>query len=325
MAENLNFIGGGMIDSDTIALDEALAASTGCAAVVVGYLPEFKVLLNLLHSLSSQVDHLFLVDNGGAAEVAARAKADGVRVELIELGANLGLGRALNEGFVRARDAGMAYVATFDQDSDPPKDLIAGLKETHRRLRGQGIDCAAVGPVFFDRREVEKRYFPFYREVDGKITSQHVDASSDLIETDALITSGTLVCIEAWAKSRYDERFFVDYTDTDWSFRVRAQGGRLFGCAKVEMGHALSDARPIRFMGLSFFRYSPIRRYFFYRNSVYFCRMKYVSTAWRRRILGSLSIRLVANVFVDEKKFRSLQMMLRGIRHGFSRRMGGLQ
>lgn len=301
-------------------------AATGCAAVVVGYFPEFEVLLRLLRSLAPQVDHLFLVDNGGARDVAMQAAAEGLQAEWVDLHGNLGLGYALNEGFKRAREAGAAYVATFDQDSDPPEGLIAGLKGVHERLKNDGIDCAAVGPVFFDRRAVDKRYFPFYKEEGGRIVSSNVEDSADeLIETDALITSGMLVRMDAWESTRYDAGFFVDYTDTDWSFRIRARGHRLFGCAKIEMGHALSEGLPIRFLGLSFFRYSPLRRYFFYRNSVYFCTRGYVSAAWRRRISVALAIRLVANIFVDEKKLKSLQMMLRGVRHGLTRRMGGFQ
>ena len=68
----------------------------------------------------------------------------------------------------------------------------------------------------------------------------------------------------------YDERLMVDYTDTDWCFRARAAGWRLFVLPSVRMPHAISDAAPIRVMGLRLLRYSPLRRYYYFRNTVYF-------------------------------------------------------
>ncbi|AIY40054.1 dTDP-rhamnosyl transferase RfbF [Collimonas arenae] len=297
---------------------------TGVAAIVVGYFPEYKIVVNLLKSLSSQVDYLILVDNGGTKEAYDFAQKEGLDIEYIQFEKNKGLGHALNMGFERAISLGVKYVATFDQDSAPTADLIGNLKKTHEKFALEGVNCAAVGPVFFDRRESNKTYFPFYLEEKGKIISRLPNnCSESYVETDALITSGMLVRADVWENGvHYDAGLFVDYTDTEWSFRARAKGYKLFGCLRIEMGHAPSDAPPARIFGLSFFRYSPLRRFYYFRNTVSFCRASYVSWTWKRRLTYGLTLRFFINILIDEKKLRSLKMMLVGICDGIRRKSG---
>jgi rhamnosyltransferase len=294
------------------------------AAIVVSYKPEKNILNDLLELLRPQVDFLILVDNGGAKEYAEQWLENGLKNYYICLEKNLGLGYALNAGFEKAWQLGAEYVGTFDQDSAPPSDMIKKLKEAHEKLTAQNIICAAVGPVFFDRRAEEKIYFPFYADRNGSITTiTPGPTSEEIVETDALITSGMLVRTEVWSDgNRYDDGLFVDYTDTEWCYRVRSKGFKLFGCTQVEMGHAPSDAPPARILGFSFFRYSPLRRYYYFRNTIQFCMTSYVSWAWKRRLLTALALRFAVNLLIDVQKISSLKMMARGIYDGFKRKTG---
>lgn len=294
------------------------------AAIVVGYFPDETILLNLIRALSAQVTELILVDNGGSEKTHEIAAQEGIKLKYINVAPNKGLGYALNAGFIYAESVGATYVATFDQDSAPSSDLITKLELSHQKLEAQGINCAAVGPVFYDRREGEKIYFPFYREENGRIVSKLPGSSpEELVETDALITSGMLVKIKVWAEgTRYDDGLFVDYTETDWCYRVRSKGYKLYGNLRTDMGHAPSDAPPLRILGLSFFRYSPLRRYYYFRNTVSFCRQPYVSWAWRRRILTGLTVRLFVNALIDTNRIKSVKMMVTGIRDSLRNKTG---
>ena len=296
------------------------------AAVVVSFFPDNEILIRLLAALSGQIDYLILVDNGGGQDAANTIKAQGMSIEYIDLGKNLGLGHALNVGFEHATRFGVKYVATFDQDSAPASDLVSNLKSVHLGLEERGVDCAAVGPVFFDRREDAGRttYFPFYFERSGRICAAlREEWADEIVETDALITSGVLVRADVWSKGvRYDEGLFVDYTDTEWCFRARENGHKLFGCLGVEMGHAPSDAPPARIFGLSFFRYSPLRRFYYFRNTVRFCLARYVSRAWKLRLASALALRFFVNLVIDKKKLSSLKMMVRGVWDGLRGKTG---
>lgn len=294
------------------------------AAVVVLYFPDHDVLYKLLISISDQVDQLILIDNGGSEDVLKCGKISGINFRYIKLGKNLGLGYALNTGFSAAQEYGVEYVVTFDQDSAPPPSLLADLLKSHLMLSESGVNCAAVSPVFFDRREGVKSYFPFYREYASRIEALRADICSDhLVETDVLITSGMMVRMAAWADGlEYDAGLFVDYTDTEWCFRARRHGYHLFGNLSVEMGHAPSDAPPARIWGLSFFRYSPLRRYYYYRNTILFCKKDYVSFAWKKRLFTGLLIRFVVNLLIDKNKLKSFRMMSKGVLAGLYGRSG---
>ena len=237
---------------------------------------------------------------------------------------NKGLGYALNTGFTEAIKNKCEYVATFDQDSAVDDGLISKLLNQFLEIEATSVKCAAVAPVFFDRREGTKTYFPFYQEIDGKIISKTpLNTSEQYVEASSLITSGMLVKASAWESGlKYDESLFVDYTDPEWCFRARNLGYKLFGCLNIEMGHAPSDSPPARFFGFSFFRYSPLRRYYYFRNTVRFCLLPYVSNTWKKRLSLGLALRFFVNVAIDEKKLSSLKMMSLGLIHGILGRSG---
>src|SRR5690606_14592471 len=120
-------------------------------------------------------------------------------IHYINLVTNRGLGFALNKGFEAASALGVEYVATFDQDSAVLEGLIGGLHRTFLKLQSTVPHCAAVAPVFFDRRAGSKIRFPFYREVNGRIQAvSAVNKTETVVEVDVLITSGMLVKVSVW-------------------------------------------------------------------------------------------------------------------------------
>lgn len=293
------------------------------AALVVGYMPDRPVLDRLLLSLLAEAEAVFLLDNGGSQAYLSDLPVERARVRYIDMGGNAGLGAALNRGMQEARAAGLRYVITFDQDSAPPDGMPQALLGAMQTQLQAGISCAAVAPLFYDRREKQIRCFPLYRERHGQIHVTPGEKAEPLHEVDVLITSGMLVDSDAWAEGlHYEEGLMVDYTDTDWCFRARAAGKRLFVCAQVRMPHALSDTPPVRVLGVHLLRYSPLRRYYYFRNTAYFVRRPYVSWAWRRRLLAGLPVRLVSNLVLDEQPFRSLRLSLTGFWHGLRGRLG---
>lgn len=293
------------------------------AAVVVAYKPDMNILDGLLLKLVYQVRRIFLVDNGGGEAYLSDSPSERRHITYLCMHSNAGLGAALNAGIEEARRAGCRYVLTFDQDSSPPAGMAEQLYRALVKLQLGGIACAAVGPRFFDRRAEVRRCFPMYRETGGRIVALGGDSLPCAQEVDVLITSGCLVDTDVWAAGvRYDHALMVDYTDTDWCFRARAAGWRLFVDTTVQMPHQLSDSPPVRAFGISLLRYSPLRRYYYFRNTIYFVRQPYVSFAWRRRLLLGLVVRLAGNMFVDDAPFTSLKFSIIGLLHGLSGKMG---
>lgn len=296
------------------------------AAVVVGYHPDLAVLNDLLASLVRQVDFLVLVDNGGSESYLEASAELRSLVHYVALDGNEGLGAALNVGFRLAVAANMKYVVTFDQDSRADANLISRLYQAMQHATDKDPACIAVSPAFYDRRDGKKINFPFYASEEGKIRPVFTsDDPHGLVKADALITSGMFVSTKAWSEGiQYDEGMFVDFTDTEWCFRARSRGYSLYGCVDIEMGHALSDAPPVKFFGLSFFKYSPVRRYFFFRNTVAICRMSHTPACWKKRMLSALLLRFLVNLLIDKNRLLSLKMMARGVWHGWHKKLGGV-
>jgi rhamnosyltransferase len=297
---------------------------TTTAAVVVGFWPNLDVLARLLDSLSMQVGNLVLVDNGGSDQIFDYKVIDKDKIIYIKLNRNIGLGAALNIGIGAAIESGAEFIALFDQDSIPPLDLVTCLVASHRRLIEDNIDCAAIGPVSYDRRENERCYSVFFQEINEKISIIEAGSSTQrLIPVDTLITSGMVIKSSVWSNGyHFDEGFFVDLTDSEWSFRVRNGGHLLYADLDVELAHAQSDAAPARIFGLTFFRYTPIRRYYWCRNTIILLKSEFVSTAWKRRLTKALCLRLLANTLTDQKRFASLGMMLKGVWDGLLKKCG---
>lgn len=294
------------------------------AALVVAYMPDSDVLGALLRMLIAEVQQVVLLDNGGAQDFFDGAELR-TKVRYVDMAGNQGLGAALNRGIEIARNMGLRYVVTFDQDSAPASGMVVKLIEAMIEKNRQGVRCAAVGPRFYDKRETQETCFPIYREVDGSIKVVPTKRLSGVHETDVLITSGMLVDSEVWAGGvKYDEGFFVDYTDTDWCFRAKASGYRLFMHCDIKMAHSLSDAAPVRILGTTFLRYSPVRRYYYFRNTLFFIRKDYVSRAWRRRLVFGLIARTMVNPFIDHAGWQATRMAWKGVRDAAHKVMGGI-
>lgn len=293
------------------------------AALVVGYRPDLATLDALLLRLLAEVRLVVLLDNGGAEAYLTGRPGQRSRVRHVDMGGNCGLGAALNRGMSEARASGLRYVMTFDQDSCPPPGMVEALFAAMLCMQAHDAACVAVGPAFYDVREKGERCFPLYREANGGVGRVDVGGNPEPQAVDMLITSGMLVDSNAWDGGlRYEEGLMVDYTDSDWCFRARAAGKRLYALGTARMPHALSDARPVRLFGIHLLRYSPLRRYYYFRNTVYFVRRPYVSSAWRRRLLAGMALRLPATLFIDAHPLGSLVMSLKGLWHGVRGRLG---
>lgn len=293
------------------------------AALVVSFMPHIAALDTLLSSLLTEVQLVVLLDNGGASGFLASGGVNRERIRYVDMAGNKGLGAALNKGMEIARADGLRYVITFDQDSAPLPGMVGRLLEALKDKQLSGVPCAAVGPRFYDLREGTERCFPVYREIDGRIRSLSPEHVGEISEVDVLITSGMLIDSDVWYHGlSYDEKLFVDYTDTDWCFRVRDAGWRLYVLSDLKMPHALSDAAPVRLCGVHLLKYSPVRRYYYFRNTVYFLRKSYVSPAWRLRLFIGLIARATLNPIIDHKGWLGVAMSAKGVWHALRGRMG---
>lgn len=298
---------------------------TNVFALVVCFHPDEHLLIKLVARLSKQVAELWILNNGGISPGLENQILNYPNLHMHTFKGNVGIATALNLGFSIAARHQAEFVVTFDQDSEPPDDHVEILTATwHALARQGGQKIGAIGPSFFDVRNGVVQY-PFHRlDVSGlKVNKIYRQAGQDIVPVDFLITSGMLVPVSMWAQGlKFRDELFVDYVDTEWCLRASAAGFTHFGCFLVSMRHQVSDASTFSFFGLRVFKYNPIRRYYYYRNSVFFIMNPLVSFGYKLRLGVGLVIRLLFLPFVDDKPIDSVVYSLHGLVDGILGKAG---
>jgi rhamnosyltransferase len=297
-------------------------------AVVVTYLPQVQPLMTLLALLAPQVSRVLVVDNSSQDDLTTErvCRDSGCsNVEIIRLGRNLGIAKALNVGIEAARSGGATHVLLSDQDSEPAPDMVEGLLRAEVDLRRQLVRVGAIGSSFTNVNS--GKLFPFHVIIKGRPFYGRRSASAEEphVEVITLITSGTLVPMATFNEvGLMREDFFIDCVDTEWCYRARERGFLLYGTGWATMLHRMGDAT-LQFWFFGWIKgnvHSPLRIYYQIRNLVRLQFNGYRGIRWRIRIIWSFTAILYCHVFYGNARRASLKMVLRGLADGLRGRMG---
>jgi rhamnosyltransferase len=283
-------------------------------AVVVTYHPP-PSLAGHLRAIRAQVDALVVVDN-------ASPDATAIEALTLELGGlfigntrNEGIARALNQGVERARAGGHGWLAMFDQDSEPPEGMVAGLVA----LAARHPEPAQVGIVasgFRDRNLGISYHDPGNTLRDGP----------DWREVRSLITSGSLVRVAAFDNAGlFDEGLFIDFVDHDHCLRLRRAGWRLLQSKSIAIDHAIGAQTRHRFLGRTVHcsNHSVARRYYMTRNQLEFYRRCLRDEPyWALWGLGNLLMRSLLTVMYETPRGPKAWAIVQGAWHFVIRRFG---
>lgn len=292
------------------------------AGVIVLYYPQPFLLTRLIESALPQVEKLFIVDNTpswdnkvpegishGARKIAYQAN-----------GFNAGLASAQNAGIRSAVEEGYTHVLLLDQDSALPKDAIDGLLAAERSLVSSGRQVAAVGPLFID--EKSGRRSQAVRESGMRVRWQEIsEEEEDPIETDYLIASGSLIRTSVLKKVGYmRDELFIDWVDTEWSYRARAFGLLAYVVPNVVMRHSIGDETKA-LLGRRIYLHSPTRNYYIVRNAIYLLQNPKMSWKWRVTMVIYVPKYILVHSWLSRNRYRSLMQMLQGMRDGMMGKM----
>ncbi len=305
------------------------AARTGREPVAWGLIvcfhPDAGLLTALVRTLAEQVPTVLLLNNGGMDDSLRGELLNIKNAVIFDFPENSGVAAALNEGVRQAVADKADFVVTFDQDSCPEAGHVAALMHTWFELSsaaGLGQKIGAIGPSFYDARNGHFD-FPFYREAGWKVVKEYAANKTSLVKADVLITSGMLAPTSMWADDlKFNELLFIDFVDTEWCFRSRQRGYSHYGCFDVKMKHELSEAGPVMWFGLTILKYSPLRRYYYFRNCLYCVSRSYVPNAFKVRLLIGLVLRILTLPMIDEKPYLSIKSVAAGIGDAIRGRYG---
>lgn len=191
------------------------------AACIVTYNPDLVRLEENVRAIAGQVGRIYIHDNrsGNAEEIPfALCEWEGL-VDYRWESSNSGMAVALNALASRAAEDGYPYVLFLDQDSmasDGMVRILSGLMQ-------EGVGIVAALPV--DRNTG---------------VSEAVGGSA--AEVDKVITSGSLLNIEAWkAVGGYDERLFVDWVDYEFCDNLRINGWKVLVTGETTILHECAE------------------------------------------------------------------------------------
>jgi len=270
-------------------------------AVVVSYNGREATRRTIL-ALLGQVGHIHVVDNGSEADsleiLDSLARENEITIE--RLGKNCGVGHALNLGVAHAKKIGCSWLLTMDQDSTVDNGLVKAYQSAdlldHR--------VASLSP---------------------RISKKRSYADPECFDIDSAITSGNLVRVGVFEKiGLYDEGFFIDCIDFDFSLRLRRAGYRLLLVQNAKMQHQLGEPTYLPTYLTKFYaRHSSVRRYYMTRNYLYLTERYLLRFPGFIIKLGILRILLFVLIFfLDRNPLASYCAIARGLRDYVARRDG---
>jgi len=290
-------------------------------AVVVAYHPKAGELEASVKSLLQNFKEIVVVWNGPHPFKTPTFLKD-KRIHLLDMKDNVGLARALNEGIDRAFQLGAAWVYLSDQDSLLPADFKS-LAIKYSQHIPKPYKVAAIGPVYFN--QVTKEVGRIIRTEFLRRRRDKPNMNEPYIETDYLITSGSFISKAAFNDiGPMRDELFIDLIDVEWGLRAKSRGYKSFVLPKAMLDHKLGNDK-FKIFGMVFPIHSPLRIYYYFRNSIHLYGKDYISLNWKLIDLVRNIFRFFFYVILIKPRIQYLKMALLGIYHGFFERMGKLK
>ncbi len=297
--------------------------------IIVTYNPVRETLLASLNQLLPQVKTIVIVDNASNTDIADIIRSlktkEYNKINLIALEHNYGVGKAYNVGISIARSLNATFVLLLDHDSIPESDMLGKLYGVFVYLEGQEKAVCVVGPRYLDLATAQLSQFVRINQFG--LTRLVCDDTTDYVQTDFLISSGSLISLKSLNQiGDMDEDLFIDHIDTEWCFRAKSKGFEMYGVCHAFMQHALGDRQMRiwwgRWRSIPF--HQPFRYYYMFRNSVSLWQRPYMPVAWKRADkLRTLCFIFFFTIF-SPNRLANLRMMLKGLKDGLHKQMGKL-
>lgn len=226
-------------------------------AIIITYNPEIQLLEKNISALSGQVDKVIVYDNNSSNHLLIESmmnKFDNTIYYHYE--ENLGLPVHYNEAIFYAKKNGYEWVLTMDQDTIVPPELV----ENYTKYISLP-EIAIVSPVVFDIN------LDNYCDNDS--------FNDEITYIQYCISSASLVNVNIAHKiGLFDEKLFIDNVDFDFCKRVIDNNYKIIRVNNCVIKHQVGESRYIKLFNKKqiVFNHSAFRKYYFFRNRIYFAK-----------------------------------------------------
>lgn len=272
--------------------------------VMTTFMPTDRVRKNIA-KVAHQVDRVIVVDDTGGSSYAHLFNLDDCATIYMHNTENMGIANALNVGFLKAKELGYQWVLTLDDDTEVESFYLDRLNNYFIQYPNE-LD--QVGIVTLSRNPPERE--------------------ESVREKRTLITSGSFQSIENYQRvGGFDESYFIDLVDFDYSCRMRSLGKKLIELPEKGMEHSVGYSRNVSFLGLAItvFNHSPFRLYYQVRNVFIFAKacFRIDPILVTYIVLDVFRIPMKA-IFFESNKCARVKFIIKGLRDGIIGKTGGL-
>ena len=292
------------------------------ASVIVTYNPNLTLLVSNISAICDDVSCTFVVDNSSSETgnyLKSRLESTFENLHVIVNNGNFGIGAAQNLDYVQQLNLDLT-MRFFDQDTLMPPGSIKLLSDNLSLLL-YSEKIAAIAPSYLDlhqRRPVLPNFIVRYSWV-----IERKSGSSGSIEIACAIASGLMINLASLPDiGMMNEDLFIDLVDTEWCFRCKLNGYKIYGMFDVVTKHTLGD-KLIYVFGKEISIHSPLRHFYMVRNAI---SLSLYSATFDlgtkvRFFIDAIKHFIYFSIFT-ENKLSHFRYMCLGARDGFLNRLG---
>lgn len=272
---------------------------------VITYNPDLSLLKNNLAAAVPQVSGVLIYDNGSSNVADIRDMASAFpSVELIENGENLGLPVNYNQCSRKiGGDNQDNWLLILDQDSVLPDGYVRAASAFFDRK-----DVSIICPLYWDIN-VES-----FEEFQKRIPSEETSYVKRCISSGSICRVRDILDFGG-----FDEQMFIDYVDYDYCRTATEHGRKILRLNRYYIKHQIGKSRTVRFLGKPHIihQHSPLRKYYFCRNRVYYARKHKLNFSESvKSYKGHITV-LTLTLLYEDDKWNKLRAILKGFADGF--------
>lgn len=236
---------------------------------------------------------------------------------------NIGLAAALNKGIKYAEKKKYKMVALFDQDTILEKNfnkkMLDGINEISKKKK----KIAVFAPSYFNL--ITKEYSKNINLEILQLKRNTINKEIQFSFPDYVITSGSYMPINNLKKIGYMlEELFIDFIDIEWCLRAKKRGFEIISINNVVIKHRLGDYF-LEIFGNKYPIHSPIRMYYYFRNSFYIYFYRNLSLNWKIIDFSRNIFRILFYSIFVKNKLLYIKYIFKGVYHGLISKMNYLK
>lgn len=271
------------------------------------YNPSEEEIMNIYNYYNS-VEKIYIYDNSENTSSHILRIIDSMdKVYYFKSNQNDGLSRAFNYMCKQAVQQGFDFICLLDQDSIfMESDMLKIVNEIQKNKED---DVAIYAPHI--------EYISNKTDMNKKTTEKNRQKDNKVKVIDWAITSGSFVSLSIYSKtSGFDENYFIDRLDYDYSIMVRTLGYRILQVQESNLYQFLGD-QVDNITNFTIFEHNPLRHYYIMRNRLYYYNKNIENFGILRLLftIYSSSLKHVFSIILFETdKSNKLKMVYRGIK-----------